>query len=157
MDGLCEMRDELPSMVEQLGYHAPEIELHKVGSEDYTPEPESLSMCCSSPPYGSHEQYSDEPTQSYIKFPTSETWLNGYMRMTLDNCRVGLKQDGFLVVNIAGVKSYPTLHEDFVALAMANGWRLVETLGLALSKMVGTGKQEATHKFEPVFVFTKRP
>ncbi len=49
MDGLCEMRDELPSMVEQLGYHAPEIELHKVGSEDYTPEPESLSMCCSSP------------------------------------------------------------------------------------------------------------
>jgi hypothetical protein len=157
MDGLREMSVELLPMMGRLGYQSPEVQLHKIGSEDFHPAPESLSMCCSSPPYGSHEQYSDEPTQSYIKFPTNEAWLNGYMRMTLENCRVGLKRDGFLVVNIAGVKSYPTLHDDFVALAEANGWQLVETLKLALTKMVGTGKQEATHKFEPVFVFTKKP
>src|ERR1035441_1290656 len=36
-----------------------------------------------------------------------------------------------------GVTSYPTLHEDFVALAVANGWRQVEALELALSTMPG--------------------
>jgi hypothetical protein len=153
MDGLCEMRDELAPMVEYLGYLVPEIELHKVGSENFTPEPGSLSMCFTSCPYGSHEKYSDEPTQSYIKFPTNEAWLHGYMRMTLENCRIGLKRDGFLVVNIAGVKSYPALHEDFVSLATTNGWQLVETLQLALSKMPGSGKQTASHKYEPIYVF----
>lgn len=63
--------------------------------------------------------------------------------------------DAILAVNIAGVPSYPTLHEDFVALAVANGWRLVETLQLALSKMPGTGKQTASHKYEPVYAFQR--
>ena len=155
MDGLCEMRDELLPMVRGMGYKTPLVELHRIGSEDFRPKAESLSLCCTSSPYGKNERYSDEPTQSYIRFPTNEAWLNGYMRMTLDNCRVGLKRDGFLVINIAGVKSYPTLHEDFVALAVSNDWRLVETLQLTLSKMVGTGKQEASYKYEPVYAFSK--
>ena len=56
-------------------------------------------------------------------------------------------------MNIAGVKSYPTLHDDFVSMAEANGWELVETLQLALSKMPGTGKLTSSHKHEPVYVF----
>lgn len=155
MDGLREMRDELLPLVLDMGYEAPEVALHHIGSEDFIPEPESLSMCFTSTPYGSHERYSDEPTQSYLRFPTNEEWLDGYMRMTLDNCRAGLKTDGFLAVNIAGVPSYPTLHQDFVALAVATGWHLVETLQLVLSRMPGTGKQTASHKYEPVFVFQR--
>ena len=155
MDGLCEMRDELLPMMQRLGHPVPEIELHKVGSEDFIPESESIGLCFTSTPYGRHERYSDEPTQSYMKFPTKDAWLNGYMRQTLDNCRIGLKPDGFLVLNIAGVKSYPTLHDDFVSLAVANGWQLVETLQLALSKMPGKGKQTSTHKLEPIYVFRK--
>jgi hypothetical protein len=156
MTGLCEMRDELPSLMRYMGYDPPEIELHMKGSEDYHPEPESLDLCFTSPPYGPrHEQYSTEPTQSGIRFPTNEKWLHGFMQMTLDNCMTGLKRDGILAINIASVKGYPTLQEDFVALAVANGWRLVETLQLALSKMVGTGKRLASFKFEPIYVFRK--
>jgi hypothetical protein len=156
MDGLREMRDEMLPMMEHLGYHAPEVELHKIGSEDFVPPTDSLDVCMSSPPYSGHERYSDEPTQSYIKFPTNDEWLQGYMRMTLNNCRIGLKRDGFLVINIAGVKRYPALHEDFVALAVANGWRLVETLQLTLSKIPGSGKQEASYKYEPIYVFQRK-
>jgi hypothetical protein len=137
MDGLSEMRDELVPMAQRLGHSVPQIELHQIGSEDFTPEPRSIDLCFTSPPYGGHEEYSDEPTQSYIKFPTHELWLNGFMKQTLDNCHIGLKPNGTLAVNIAGVKSHPTLAEDFVSLAVANGWRLLETLQLALSKMPG--------------------
>jgi hypothetical protein len=155
MDGLCEMRDDLTPIMMHLGCRAPEIELQKVGSEDFIPEPESLSLCFSSSPYGSHERYSDEPTQSYLRFPSNKEWLHGYMRMTLDNCRVGLKQDGFLVMNLADTKTYPTLTRDFLSLAKDKGFTLMETLQLALSKIPGTGKQTATHKFEPVYVFRR--
>lgn len=155
MDGLREMRDELLPLMSGMNVESPVVELDCIGSEDFRPEPGSLSLCFTSTPYGNHERYSDEPTQSYIRFSSNEEWLNGYMRMTLDNCRAGLKRYGVLAVNIAGVPSYPALQEDFVALAVANGWRQVETLQLALSKMPGTGKQTAKHKFEPIYVFRK--
>ena len=154
MDGLREMRDELLPMLSQLGYMPPNVELSCVGSENLTPEPDSIDLCFTSPPYWGHERYADEATQSYIRFPSPKKWLNGYMKMTLANCRIGLKRDGILVVNIAGVKSYPTLHDDFVSLAVANGWRLVETLRLALGAMPGT-RAGSPYKFEPVYGFRK--
>ena len=157
MDGLCEMRDELLPLMSGMNVAAPVVELHCIGSEDFHPALESLSLCFTSTPYGNHERYSDEPTQSFLRFPSNEEWLNGYMRRTLDNCWTGPKHDGVLVVNIAGVPSYPALQEDFVVLALANGWRLVETLQLALSKMPGTGKQTTSHKSESVYVFRKEP
>jgi hypothetical protein len=171
MDGLREMRDDLVPMMRLAGYVPPEVELHHIGSEDFHPDPESLSLCFTSPPYGSHERYSDEPTQSYLRFPTNEEWLHGYMRMTLDNCWTGLKQNGILAVNIAGVKSYPALDKDFVALAVSSGWQFLETLQLSLSNGPGKGKRKSepacaqsgestsvkrvTHKYEPIYVFVK--
>jgi len=100
------MRDELLPMMVTMGYRIPAIELHHMGSEDFPPEPESLDCCLSSPPYSSHEKYSDEPTKSYIRFPTNELWMNEDMRMALENCRASLRRDGFLVMNLADTKSY---------------------------------------------------
>jgi hypothetical protein len=62
-----------------------------------------------------------------------------------------------VVMNLADTKTYPTLTRDFLSLAKDTGFTLVETLQLALSMMVGMDKQSASHKYEPVFVFTKRP
>ncbi len=155
-DGLMEMKNELLHLLNVMGYPAPTVELHRLGSEDFKPEAGSLDLCASSPPYSSHERYSDEESQSYIRFPTNELWLNGYMRMTLENCRLGLKPDGRLVMNLADTETYPPLTNDFLALARNTGFTLVETLQLALSKMVGTDKPSASHKYEPIYVFTKR-
>ena len=59
-------------------------------------------------------------------------------------------------MNLADTTGYPTLTKDFLAVAKNTGFTLVETLQLALSKMVGTDKQSASHKYEPIYVFTKR-
>lgn len=156
IDGLREMQRELPLLMRGLGYEPPAIELHHCGSEDFVPKPESAHCAFSSPPYGRHERYSDEPTQSLLRFPTNEEWLNGYMRMTLDNCYIGLKRGGFLVVNIANVSSYPNLTEDFLALASRCGFRHSETLKLVLSAMPGTRDGSSPFKHEPIFVFDKK-
>jgi hypothetical protein len=156
MDGLREMADELMPMAEQLGRRNLDVELHHIGSEDFVPERNSLDLCFSSPPYAGWEQYSDEPSQSHKRFPTQDEWLHGFVGATLRNCAHGLKKSGILAINIASVAAYPDLPMVFLRYAEDNGWRLIETLQLQLSKMVGLkhiGK--GAFKTEPIFVFKK--
>ena len=155
--GLKAMKRELLPVLRKLMPKRPplEVELHKCGSEDYKPKPESLELCCSSPPYANHERYSDEESQSYMRFPSSDEWMNGFMKQTLANCHVGLKPSGYLILNVAGVKSYPTLVFDLVFMAEANGWKLVDRLDLLLSKMMGTRGDGESFKKEPILVFQK--
>jgi len=157
IDGLREMAEELVPMAQSLGRRPLEVELHKVGSEDFVPERNSLDVAFSSPSYFGWEQYSNEPTQSHIKFPTQHEWLHGFIGATLRNCAHGLKGSGILAINIANVSAYPNLARVSVRFAEAHGWRLVETLQLQMSKMVGLkhiGK--SAFKTEPIFVFRKK-
>jgi hypothetical protein len=157
MNGLHEMRRELPLLMQGLGYNPPEIELFpNLGSEDFLPKRESIGLVMTSPPYMDHEKYSDEPSQSWVKYKTREAWLTEYMRRTLGNCHWGLKPSGFLVFNIAGVPSYPRLADDFLAMAGRCGFSHVETLQLALSSMPGA-RDDSPFKHEPIFVFVKKP
>lgn len=158
IDGLREMAGELVPMAEQLGRRTLAVELHKVGSEDFVPERNLLDICFTSPPFGpGHEKYCDEPSQSYKKFPSQREWLHGFIGATLRNCAHGLKRSGVLAINIASVAAYPNLARVFLRYAEDNGWRLIETLRLQLSKMVGlkhVGK--SAFKSEPVYVFKKK-
>lgn len=152
--GLCAMRDELPYLMQMMGYPTPKVQLYNQGSEDLTLEPESVDLVLWSPPYSGHERYSDEKTQSAIRFPDNKSWMNGFMRQTLEHCRNALKPGCWLVVNIADTDTYPSLTADFLALAKEMGFKLTETLQLALSKMIGLDKTES-HKHEPVYALTK--
>jgi hypothetical protein len=143
-------------MADELNSHGIPIQLVNCGSENFRPDPESIDLAFSSPPYFDTEKYSDEHTQSFAKFGSREEWLNGFMKRTLTNCHYGLKTTGLLAINIANVKSYPKLEDDFVELAAACGFRLVRTLKLALSVMMGTRQVGgAKFKYEPIFVFQK--
>jgi hypothetical protein len=157
MQGLREMADELVPMAEQFGRRTLDVELHQTGSEVFVPQRNSLDVAFTSPPYAGWEQYSNEPTQSHKRFPTQDSWLRGFMGATLRNCAHGLRRNGTLALNIANVAGYPSLARDFVAYAERNGWRLVETMRLSLSKMVGQKhKHSRSYKYEPIFIFKKK-
>ncbi len=153
-EGLTAMAAELPPMAESLGGEPTEVELHKIGSENFVPDRGSIQLAFTSPPYFAAEEYSSEPTQSYIKFPTREAWLDGFLGATLSNAHHGLAASGMLVVNLANVASYADLTDDFLMLARRCGFRHIETLRLALSAMPGT-RAGAMFKYEPVFIFGK--
>ena len=123
-------------------------ELYNIGSEDYLPDENSLDMCFTSPPYFDCEKYSEEGTQSYIKYPSKSAWLNGFMAQTLRNCKMGLKSGGVLVINVQNVKSYPSLVEDVVNLANNLGFDEQQRWGIYLSRLGKGG-----YKTEPVLVF----
>lgn len=131
------------------------IELHLLGSEEYFPEKNSLDLCFTSPPYFNTEKYSNEISQSYIKYPDYTKWIDGYLTQTIRNCHYGLKRDGVLAINIAKTKQLPTIENDMLIVANNNGFKLVDILKLALSNPNMRNKTNA-FKYEPIFIFKKK-
>lgn len=140
----------LNNMKNDYNYIDKEIELYKIGSEDFVPKENSLDLCFTSPPYFNTEKYSEEPTQSYIRYPTSEKWIKEYLTKTIKNCYYGLKNNGYMIINIANVKTCKTLEESTINISKKIGFKHIDTYNLILSSISGKGVKK-----EPVFIFQK--
>ena len=140
--GLEQIRDEwkLPHQT---------VELHKLGSEVFRPDKNSVDLCFTSPPYFDWEKYSDEDSQSYKQFETSEAWVEGFLRKTMENCHYGLKPDAVLVMNVANTKRIKNFEPETLRLGKEIGMKHVDTWYLQLSS------QQGKIKTEPMFIFKK--
>ena len=142
-DGIVKMNHELNTGEKQ-------VFPFKYGSEDYKPICQSIDLCFTSPPYFDTEKYSDEPTQSYIKYPSEQQWLDEFLTQTIQNCHYGLKIGGYMILNIANTPKHKTIEDETVRISKENGFEHVDTLYLILSSVSGKGQ-----KLEPIFVFKK--
>jgi|TARA_B100000073_G_scaffold107321_1_gene86266 hypothetical protein len=140
----------LQKMVKDFSYFGKQVDIYKLGSEEYKPKKESLDLCFTSPPYFDTEKYSDEDTQSYKKFPTKDGWVNGFLRKTIQNCYDGLKDNKYMLINIANTPKYDFIEKETISISKELGFVQEDTLQLTLSSVMGAG-----YKYEPVFVFRK--
>ena len=141
--------DGLKQIQKEFSYMDTKVELHKLGSEVFRPK-EKVDLCFTSPPYFDTEKYSDENTQSYVKYPEEQKWIDGFLFLTLENCYESLKKNGYLLLNIANTSSGKNIEN--AALDISKGFGLIheKTLQLTLSSVMGAG-----YKYEPIFVFKK--
>lgn len=107
-----------------------------------------------SPPYFDTEKYTDEYTQSYMKYPTKDMWINGFMYETISRTYKALRQNSYMALNVCNVKSYPNLCDDIIKIAERCGFTLDYELKLALSNSNFKNKSSA-YKYEPIYVFKK--
>lgn len=142
--------DGLKNLANDFKYAGKDVTIIHECAEDYIPQKDSMDMCFTSPPYFNTEMYSDEETQSYKRYSTYGAWLDGFLSKVIENCHYCLKDDGYLLLNVANVKTAPTLEKDTVMIAMSKGFVLCDTLYLILSSISGKGV-----KTEPIFVFKK--
>lgn len=140
----------LGKLNKDLNFYGKNVILHKLGSESFIPEPETLDLCFTSPPYFDTERYSEEETQSYKKYPSEYLWIEGFMRNTIRNCYTGLKDGANMIINIANTPKHKTIESETIKVAEQEGFELKETIKLALSSVAGKGI-----KYEPIFVFKK--
>ena len=147
-DGLYDIAEDFSSNTD--------YDIFKAGSETYEPEKNMFDLCFTSPPYFDLEKYSNEQSQSYIKFDTREYWVEGFLKKTFENCFIGLKPNGHMIINIADPKKKRniSLEESTIKKAIEVGFTHVETLKLALSNPNMKNRTSA-FKYEPVFVFKK--
>ncbi len=142
--------DGLERLKEDMNIQNKEVELYKLGSEVFQPEDESIDLCFTSPPYFDTEKYSDEKTQSYIKYPTEKKWINGFLKYTIENCYRSLKVGGKMMLNIANTKKYKKIEKETIRISSEMGFKHIDTIYLILSSVSGNGE-----KLEPIFVFEK--
>ena len=70
---------------------------------DFTKYKEHFDTVFTSPPYFNVEKYSDEDTQSYIRYKDIDSWNKNFLHKTLGKIIPTLKKDGLLAVTIADV------------------------------------------------------
>lgn len=111
----------------------------------------SWDVCFTSPPYWDTERYSEEPTQSCVRYKTYSEWLDGFLRRTVEIAVAGLRGDGLLVLNVAATKRCKALPEDTVSVCRGSGMTLIRRWRYLLGATTKGGM-----KHEPVFVFAKK-
>lgn len=114
---------------------------------------EIFDLVFTSPPYYNKEMYSNDKTQSYVKYPTKELWTNGFLKPFFKNSYKQLKENGHLVLNIANVDTYKDLQDVSIMLAKEVGFELVDVLLYRLSSM--NKEIEGKFKTEPCYIFRK--
>lgn len=126
------------------------------GSEEFKPIKNSLDLCFTSPPYFDLEKYSDEQSQSYVKFNTKEAWVEGFLRPTFQNCYYGLKPFKYMMINIADVKGKHNinLEHETIRIAKECGFKYITEFKLALSN-INLRDKTKKFKYEPIFIFEK--
>lgn len=118
---------------------------------------ESCDFSFTSPPYFRKEHYSDEPTQSFKRYPEAEQWRRGFLVPMMSLTHAALKRETFAIVNIADVmidgERHP-LGQWTVDAGQEAGLRLVERLDFPMTRRFGANQSEGVAT-EPVYVFRK--
>ncbi len=76
------------------------VQVHELGSEIFCDGSLGAHLAFTSPPYGPLEKYSDEASQSSIRFDTPNEWLNGFLVQTMKNTVACLRPGGLMLLNI---------------------------------------------------------
>lgn len=127
-------------------------------AEDYVPEEGTIDFVLSSPPYFNLEQYSQENTQSYIKFPSKEEWLEGFLLKMIANVYRALKPGKFFALNVHNYRYFKDFEESSLALADRVGFiRMPEMdLRMILSPIMGARKfKKEEERYEPIYLLKK--
>ena len=118
----------------------------------------SADLCFTSPPYFCKEIYTDEPTQSRLRYPGIDAWVDGFLRPMIQLQHDALKKGGMNVINIADVKikskTYP-LEQLTRDVAADIGFKLHETLNFEMTRRFGANQDTEAVATEPVLVFKK--
>lgn len=164
----CDPNTETQSHLKELGDYIEEVtgrknsfELHVCGSEDLEIPDNSVDFAFASPPYFDLELYSTEETQSSIKFPTLESWLEGYVRGTIKMLYKALKPKKFYAVNIADFTS-PSggichFVDEWSRISEEEGFERMPNLYLGIPARAGSmEKENGEMKKEVILVFKSK-
>src|SRR5690606_31702946 len=107
-------------------------------SEKYRTHKESIDFAFSSPPYFDLEKYTDEETQSYIRYNNINKWFEGYVVPTIRNIHHMLKNECYYAVNIAdfgnGKKSKIEIVDRWIEESEKIGFELVDTIYMKIQR-----------------------
>ena len=127
-----------------------------------------LDLVFTSPPYFDREQYSEDEEQSFKLYPKYDSWRDDFLRPTLTNAYENLREDRYLLWNIADIKvgkNYHPLEQDSIDILLSLGAEYKGKLKMLMTSMVGVDQSNVKNavkingtylKYEPIFIFYKK-
>ena len=128
-----------------------------------------LDLVFTSPPYFYREQYSSDETQSFKSYPQYDDWRDNFLKPTLENAFHSLRNDRYLLWNIADIKigkdKFHPLEQDSIDILTNLGMEYQGKLKMLMTSMVGVDQSNVKNsvviekkalKYEPIFVFYKK-
>ncbi len=149
------LRSMLTSMTEQGASGSGEI-LAGCAEDVMRLLPQSMAhLIFSSPPYFNWERYSDEESQSFIKYSTYEDWKQGFLEPVICQSMRILKKGGKFAVNISGGRRKPDA-SDVREIGSAAGFRYIGCIPLLITRVPYLHpRNDVPHKPEAILLFEK--
>lgn len=137
--------------IERVTQRRDSYKLYNTGSELLQLEPNSVDFAFSCPPYFALERYSLESTQSIVKYPAYEDWVNEYVIGTLTNVYSALKHGGklgFIVAtNVHYMNKKYALAQSWIDAAHKCGFTFVQRYELDTMSRKKNANTEALYIF----------
>lgn len=108
---------------------------------------EKFDVCLSSPPYFDMEKYSNDPEQSYRRYPEYDLWKEKFLTGVVSNCYKKLNAGGFFIINVADIKGHKLVQDTYDI--CSRYFEYVETIVMRIPNV------HELKKFEPIMVFKK--
>jgi hypothetical protein len=116
---------------------------------------EGVDLVFSSPPYFNWERYSDEASQSFIRYSSYHDWKGGFLEPVIRQSFRVLKSGGKFVVNISGKRRRPDAN-DVRTICSAVGFQYLGCVPLLISRVPYLHpRNHEPHKHESILVFGK--
>lgn len=147
------------ALAESLGV-ANSTELHNCAAEDldHAVVANRCDFSFTSPPYFSKEHYSEEPTQSWIRYGHSFTaWLDGFLTPMLRLTYAALKSEAVAIINIEDVTIKTVrymLVKETIKIAKAIGFAHVGTELFEMQPRLGANQDDEVAT-ERILIFRK--
>ena len=151
-------------------YHVFQEGSEHIGNhKDFQQYKGKLDLVFTSPPYFDREQYSNDETQSFKSYPEYDDWRDNFLKPTLENAFHSLRNDRYLLWNIADIKigkdKFHPLEQDSIDILTNLGMEYQGKLKMLMTSMVGVDQSNVKNsvviekkalKYEPIFVFYKK-
>ena len=148
--GLRNLRDKLFQL--KMINAKTEIKIHQKPFEDAgNLIQDKFDFVMTSPPYFDVEKYSNDPDQSFLRYPTYDKWLKGFLRPMIEISYDRLNKGGYLALNISNDKLYD---DTYSIINNVFGCSLKTVYMMRISKLCGRGVDKMKDKFkhEPIIV-----
>lgn len=130
--------------------HESSTTLFNLGSEIFIPDLiGKVDLSFSSPPYFNYETYTECETQSYIKYPKYEEWLENFVVETVKNIYRYTKEGGLHLVNLEDTKRIKLI-QDWIEIALKIGFSLEQI------EEISTRKRTTSKNQNKLLVFKKK-
>jgi hypothetical protein len=108
--------------------------------EDAEPEEAGYDIVFTSPPYYDYEEYSDDPEQSFRRYPSPEEWTKGFLYPLVAKSAAALAFDGVLAINLSDAGPEKLVD------ALVRGASAITGLRFAGTLLMQTGNFERAHE-----------